>query len=262
MAKDFSNYIKKSENKKCPFSDQKELLGSSNCPMIFDLGANKGQSTLKYAQTFGAAKIYSFEPYDVSYNTLVSNIGDKDNIIPVKCAVSNKNGFCNLRINKKKTTNSILKTSDEGKYWANKPSYMNTLDVKKVETIKLDSFCAKNKIPDINILKMDIQGAELLAVKGAEKLIKKGHIKIIYAEVSFVRYYEDGVLFDKLYAYLAKRGFTLYDLYDLLYASNGQIRRADALFVNKELSDNLFRTQKENISNNFKPYFEEENIFR
>jgi FkbM family methyltransferase len=251
MSKGFSNYIKKQDNEKCPFNDQKFLISDTGKPIIFDLGANKGQSALKYAQTFSKSKIYSFEPYLESYNILISKTAEYKNITAFQYAVSNRNTLVKLHVNKKKTTNSLLEPSAEGKYWANKPTYMNTIETKEVCAFKLDTFCKKNNIEKIDILKMDVQGAELLALKGAAGLLKKGAIKIIFTEVSFVKYYEGGVLFNTLYEKLSSLGFVLYDLYDMLYASNGQIRRADALFINKKLSHKLFEIQKENIETHF-----------
>lgn len=74
-------------------------------------------------------------------------------------------------------------------------------------TIRLDDYLLRNEIPDgmYNMLSMDIQGAELLALKGlGEKL---NQIDVIYTEVNTAELYQGCCLMSDLDTYVAKYGF-------------------------------------------------------
>ena len=61
------------------------------------------------------------------------------------------------------------------------------LDEKKinVDVITLDDFCQKNKISNIDLLKIDTQGYEEFVLEGAQNLLKENKIKIIKLEMIF-----------------------------------------------------------------------------
>ena len=80
---------------------------------------------------------------------------------------------------------------------------------------------------------MDIQGNELEALRGAERIIQSGNVALIYTETTFVPHYESGVLFAALNSHLNERGFSLFNLYNLHSARFGQLRFGDAIFVSE-----------------------------
>ena len=53
-----------------------------------------------------------------------------------------------------------------------------------VQTQTLDNFCSNINIDNIDVLKIDTEGNELNVLKGAEKLLSEGKIKLIYVEIS------------------------------------------------------------------------------
>jgi hypothetical protein len=69
-------------------------------------------------------------------------------------------------------------------------------------------------------------------------MLRRGDVSLIYTEVMFVPHYDGGVLFHTLCDHLLERGYTLFNLYDFHWASMGQLRFGDALFV----SDRVRRT--------------------
>lgn len=81
-------------------------------------------------------------------------------------------------------------------------------------------------------MKLDLQGYELNALHGAEKLLPE--CQAIITEVSFVPLYEDQTLFLELYQYLSGFDFKLYNLY-VGHASDGQMEHGDALFLKKSV---------------------------
>ena len=105
----------------------------------------------------------------------------------------------------------------------------------EVATISLDSFVGAQQLGAVDILKFDIQGGELMALQGATGLLRSGKTALIYTEVFFVPHYEGAPVFHDISALLAGFGYSLFDLYDLHRAGNGQIRYADALFVSSAI---------------------------
>ncbi len=125
------------------------------------------------------------------------------------------------------------------------------IDVKRKSKIEvsvttIDDFCSDNAIYKIDILKMDIQGAELITLQGATEKLKQGLIAIIYTEVMFVPHYEGGPVFYEVCNFLSNYGYTLFDIYNNFHARNGQLSYGDAIFVSprirKEVMESFYST--------------------
>lgn len=77
----------------------------------------------------------------------------------------------------------------------------------EVESIRLDAFCADHGIEAIDILWMDVQGAEGLVLEGLGDMLPK--VSFIHAEVEFFEIYRGQALFPQVDARLRARGFRL-----------------------------------------------------
>ena len=71
--------LKNSDLKKSEWSKQQELL-KSKADVIFDVGANRGDITLKYLNLFPKARIHSFEPFPDSYEIFINRHKDNLNV--------------------------------------------------------------------------------------------------------------------------------------------------------------------------------------
>ena len=107
---------------------------------------------------------------------------------------------------------------------------MKTIGQTIINTETIDSFCSGHKIDKIDILKMDIQGAELMALMGAKKLFEGKKIDLIYTETYFRRQYNNQPLFYEISKFLADYGYYLQDVYSPIYG-NGSIAWCDAIFL-------------------------------
>ena len=97
---------------------------------------------------------------------------------------------------------------------------------------------AAGELPAPAILKLDIQGAEMMALRGAENLLKRGEVLLIL-KTWFVPVYDGAALFCELSAFLEQYGYTLFNLYNFSTAANGQARYADAIFVSERLRQQI-----------------------
>lgn len=119
----------------------------------------------------------------------------------------------------------------------------------EVETITLDDFCRDERIEDIDFLYIDVQGAELDVLKGADFLLKKS-ILGMQLEVEFSPLYQNQPLFADVDKFLKNYQFALFDLItehpmnrrprsiSPIYSEQkkGQLLWADALYFKDPLS--------------------------
>ena len=158
-------------------------------------------------------------------------------------AVAKENGTATFYVNKFDPTNSLLpRPNSDRRYYPKTAGHKETIEV---EVITLDEFLKSNHIPVIDILKFDIQGGELNALHGAESLLKAGNTPLIYTEIMFIPHYEGAPLFHEIWSFLSRFGYSLFDIYDLHRATNGQLRYGDALFVSESVRNDVINKYSE-----------------
>jgi len=219
--------------KKDAFDHQKMLLVGMETQVIFDVGAYIGQITAKYRTLFPKATIYSFEPFPDSFRKLQEKSELLGQVRPFQLAIVDKVGTNKFYVNADRTCNSLLeRPSNVRKYYDGNAENVATI---KVDITTIDDFCEKESISKIDILKLDVEGTELLVLRGASEKLEQKSIEIIYAEIMFVPHYEKGVMFYELCSFLSDYGYTVFDLYDLKRDGNGQIRWGNAIFVSPHI---------------------------
>ncbi|HVM87590.1 MAG TPA: FkbM family methyltransferase [Puia sp.] len=226
------SYLQKMSKKdfqKDAFEVQYELL-KKNAKIIFDVGANRGDVSEKYFQLFPSAKIYAFEPFPECFENLQQRFESIRNINCVQMAISSKKEAKDFFVNRSADTNSLYKSNSIG---LSSDKLVENVSTIQVNCISIDEFCEENNIQNIDILKMDIQGGELNALKGAVKLLKDQRIKLIYSEVFFVEQYIAQPLFEDISFFLRDFGYHLQDFYDPFYGK-GNIVWADTIFVRSD----------------------------
>ena len=147
-------------------------------------------------------------------------------------AVSDHIGKTKLHINSDLTCNSLFSRPKSGPVYYSEKS--QNVDEIEVDTITVDSFCERENIERIDILKLDVEGAEKKVLSGACNKLSKHNIYLIYTEVMFVSHYEGGCMFHELTSFLEQYGYTLFNFYNLKRAKNGQIRWGNAIFLSPQ----------------------------
>jgi len=142
--------------------------------VVVDLGANIGYFTLLAARLVGKkGMVYAFEPEPRNYGYLVRNIelNRYDNVIALQKAVADRPGVVKLFICPYDTGHHTIQKYDGIR--AYRPDYVyERKDFVEVEQLCLDDFFRDVTIP-VNVIKMDIEGAEMLALAGMEQVIRR-----------------------------------------------------------------------------------------
>jgi FkbM family methyltransferase len=217
------------------FADQKWLLEAGNIQTILDVGAHVGQTCERYHGLFPNARVYSFEPFLETFEQLRLNVTKFGNATAIPYAIGKAEGTRDFYCNGASYTNSLFAAREEAVLWVEPFDQIRNVGKIQVSTTTLDIFCRQHDIERVDILKLDIQGGELEAFQGAVGLLEREAIQLIYTETMFVPVYTGQPLFHDLSAFLADYGYALYNLYDLEYGNNAQLKWANCIFLSPML---------------------------
>jgi Methyltransferase FkbM domain len=108
--------------------------------------------------------------------------------------------------------------------WRHEPRGTTT-----VNTTTLDSWAQSAHAGPIDVLKVDVQGAELDVLRGAETSLAS--VRMLELEVEFQPLYERQPLFGDVDHFLRERGFVLWRLRDIAHCGLTPARRDERAFV-------------------------------
>lgn len=142
--------------------------------LYIDVGANIGDTTI-IASGYTKNKIYAFEPSPVAYPRLLENItlnNLDDQIIAEKIVLSDKAGIVEF---------AEMETSETSHISVGDRSHQNII---RVKAVTLDDYAKSHQISKIDLIKIDVEGAEMLVLLGASELLNKHKIKHILVELN------------------------------------------------------------------------------
>ena len=213
----------------------KKIIREQPIKILVEVGARDCQETLRFRELLPDADIFTFECNPATLPLCRKAIHPFENIHLIEKAVTNYNGFVKfypIDTEKTETTwedgnpgvSSLLRAS--GKYPVEK-YVQNEIEI---EATTLKTLMDENNISCIDLLWMDVQGAELLVLRGIEDRISD--VKLMHIEVEFFEIYKNQPLFPVIKKYLNKKGFLFFDFTTLGKYS------ADAVFLNKNILQN------------------------
>jgi len=232
---------------------EKELLnyiGDEKDKIIFDVGCFRGNFTKNIIKHESKKNIKSnFFLFDPNPNVkdYLSSLLKENNIKCFNIAFDNSNSKKKFTLNQyfEATGSSLTSLHKEDKlYNFTRKSFMKIFQPFKkikdyieidVKTQTLDNFCLENKINYIHLLKLDTEGNEFNILKGAENLLSKNKIKIIYTEIcSYKKDYNNKS--NDIKKFLKKYNFDhikSYKIPSLSFLS--KLKATDDLFVFKKI---------------------------
>lgn len=223
--------LKKGKFKSNEFDFFKKIFGSGPIT-IFDIGANRGLKIIEFLKFFPSSLIYAFEPYIPLFKELEKQFLNNPDIRLFNIGVSDKRTEKVFNVNRGVDTSSFLISNKTG---LNSDRQVETIEQFTLPLDVLDQIVLKEKVERIHLLKLDIQGSELNALKGAERLLIEKRIDVIFTEAYFIQQYIGQPLFYEIASYLQQFGYSLQDIYNPIYG-NGKIAWCDAIFVRENLN--------------------------
>jgi FkbM family methyltransferase len=195
-----------------------ELFKREENITIFDIGACEGESSVRYSRQFPNARVCCFEPIPSNFKLIQHNIAEFEasKVQAFEICLSDKDGGAEFHVSSGKPDEFNGKDVD----WefGNKSSSLlppdkllatnKWLEFKneiKVSTIKLDTFLSREKIDQIDFAHMDVQGAELMVLRGAGKKINV--IKNIWLEVESIPLYEGQPVKKDVESFMSNLGY-------------------------------------------------------
>jgi len=172
-------------------------------PVVFDVGANSGNYSLLIMNSMPEANIHAFEPLKETF-TLLSHNCNVPHIHVYNFGFSDENKSRLIYFNLNNLLPSLYHR--DLRHLNMSLSQSESIDLKT-----LDSFCAETKITKIDFLKIDIEGHEFYALKGAEKLIMNNCIRFIQFEFGGCNI-DSRIFFRDLY-YLLNERYKLYRIH-------------------------------------------------
>lgn len=154
---------------------------------VLDVGGNIGLYALQFAQLAGpTGRVHSFEPERRNAARIRENLALNgfENVTVVEAAVFSENGVIGLNVfavayNAWHSVGPVRMPDPSGA-----DALVEAQEVQNVEAVTLDAYCERIDGSEIDLLKLDVEGAEIDALRGAAGLLATRSIKRILFEVS------------------------------------------------------------------------------
>ncbi len=167
--------------------------------LIIDGGANVGDYSVMANQIMPDCTIYAFEPVEATFQHLLSNTENLQNVVPIKKGLFKEN--CELSIN-------LFASNEHSSIYDIEGLPQSPNQKQKIELVRGDDFMRNQNIASVDFLKLDVEGAEYDALLGFETAIKNGAIKAVQFEYGYINISTKKLLID-YYTFFEANGYVL-----------------------------------------------------
>ena len=210
-----------------------------NPTIIFDIGANIGQTVDFYHDIYPNASIYSFEPIPKTYAELKKNCSGKQNAKTFNIAFGEKKESMSIQVVKDETS---VVNSLSNKFQDNLKSDSESYETVNIEVERLDDFVKENGIEKIDLLKIDTEGYEVQVLKGATELLESGKVSAIICEAGFMRSNPRNTYFGDINDILEKHGYALFGIYEMGHIGFKKGKHyGNLLYLSKDYRENKYK---------------------
>lgn len=180
----------------------------SSSPIVVEAGAFNGADTIKFANKWKSGFVYTFEPIPALFKQVAERTNSHLNVrVFDKALVGDSRSFVELHTYEEESdshgSSSILEPS---RHIEVSPSIKFGKTV-SVPCTTLDKWAEENKIDRIDLLWLDLQGAELKALSQAVKVIEM--TQVCHIEVSRKALYSGAAVFKDVHNFMILNGFEL-----------------------------------------------------
>jgi FkbM family methyltransferase len=206
---------------------RRQWIRSAGIQTVIDVGAHAGEFSSAVRATLPDAQVYAFEPIPDCYSRMVKRLGSTRQFKAFPVAIGDTTGPVSFHRSSFTKSSSVLPMAplhQDAFPWSAGAVTMS------VSMKRLDEFLGEIELRSKVLLKLDVQGYELRALKGATTVLAR--VDYIVTEVSFRPLYEGQALFPEVFSFLSAQGFTFAGLLDQLPSPiDDTLLQADAIFV-------------------------------
>jgi FkbM family methyltransferase len=193
---------------------------------VIDGGANRGAFTDALLQLHRPERLVLVEAIPELANKLRKRYADQSAISVVSAALSDKNGEAQFEINRSEASSSLLPIDPRNSEWFARD--LRVARTVSVPTMTLSALMEAQQLETVDLLKLDLQGAERFVLTGGESVLDR--VNVIYTEIFFEHLYAGAWLFGEMNEFLAARGYKVCGLSNIVHAPDGDLVQANATF--------------------------------
>jgi FkbM family methyltransferase len=194
------------------------LYKDATLDIILDIGACEGEDSMRYLRQFPTAKVLAFEPVPNNIQIIKQRItgSEKERFTLSPCAVGGKDGERRLHLSSGRPPH----VADDGWDYGNKSSSLlepadlmskihNWIKFEStipVDVISLPTIFARYALEYVNLIHLDVQGAELEILEGAVSILSR--VQCVWLEVADRAIYRGQPTAEDVRRFLELRGFS------------------------------------------------------
>jgi FkbM family methyltransferase len=183
-------------------------------PVVLEAGAHDGGDTVQLVQNLRPRKLYAFEPVPELFKRLEEKLHPFREVECFPLALAHRRGQMTMYVSNGsvRTRKHSIIAADASSSLLKPTGHLNaypTIQYKKqikVPVTTIDDFARQHDIKRIDFMWLDMQGAELMALQGSERLLDR--VSSVYLEVSTVELYADAPTYHEVKEWMVSRGFT------------------------------------------------------
>lgn len=179
-------------------------IANLNPKVIIDGGANVGEYALEATKICTSASVHCFEPVPDTSDLLKKAIGNySSNVIVITKGLSDVNQQIPM---------NLFEYSVHSSLYSHNGITSETKTIIDIEVIKGDDYVHSIGIEKIDLLKLDIEGAEMKALKGFENCLREKRIRVVQFEYGYLNILTKNLLMD-YYDFFEPLGYRVGKLY-------------------------------------------------
>jgi FkbM family methyltransferase len=210
------------------FSDLRRCLPKLEISVIFDIGANIGQTTTLVEKHFPGASIFSFEPAPANYHRLATAMERMPNVKSFNFGFSSTPDTTRHMATDGSPFMYRILPKDATAAQMSPPVALHTVDM----------FCQSRDIQHISFANIDTEGHDLEVLRGAENMLKVQAIDLLHVEAGANPGNTRHVPFAQFDAYLNPLGYYLFGIYEQWsewFTGEPHLRRVNPVFISERV---------------------------
>lgn len=150
--------------------------------VVYDIGANLGLYARFMVQAFGASRVVAFEPMrgnlgDLEANLRLGGVADRVRVFPM--ALADREGEELLQTDDVASGAAVLDRVTKGDACESRRNYGMPARTERVRVVPLDALVARESLPPPSVMKIDVEGAEGLVLRGAKETILRHRPRLV-----------------------------------------------------------------------------------